>query len=367
MAHAEKARRGGFGSRLRRLLGTEHLRRQVKLLESQNESLKRQSKHMARLADAAERQAKLSGAIRDLLLKQIDQTKSFRAELLSLQKELATLEKQGLTVQNHSRSRLDQVSHSLFELNRTLHALYKQDDFDLGSRGDGFFSQNGEDGIIGEIARRLGLEAMTFIEIGAGDGAENNSIQLLLGGGRGTWIEADSSSVASIKDLYAKPLEEGRLKVIEACVTAENVDTLLGDANVAGEVDFFSLDIDGNDYWVWQAVTAVSPRIVCLEYNAFYGPNISWVKAYQQDFMWPGKNIYYGASLKAMEKLSRKKGYTLVACDYSGVNAFFVRDDLLNDAFTGPFTAERFFEPFRGAIGRRLPTKSLALGPHENV
>ena len=83
--------------------------------------------------------------------------------------------------------------------------------------------------------------------------------------------------------------------------------------------------------------------------------------------MWPGRNIYYGASLKALEKLSRKKGFTLVACDYSGVNAFFVRDDLLNEAFKGPFTAQRLFEPFRGSIGRKPPPKSLVLGTYENV
>ena len=360
MDKPQTSRRGGIGSRIRRFLGTESLGRQVKLLSDQNKSLQQQNQALQRLIDQMTVQNKA-------IKKNTDIHKSFRSDLLSVQRKIASLTTKAHAGQQHERSTLTQISQSLFELNRTLYALYRQDDFDIGRSGRGYFSQNGEDGIIGEIARRLGLELRSFVEIGAGDGRENNTIQLLLGGASGIWVEADADNVARARELCSEWLGSGRLQVEQVCVTAENIDDVLRAAGAPAEVDFLSIDIDGNDYWVWQALTAVSPKILCLEYNPFYGPNISWVKSYQPDFMWPGKTIYYGASLKAMEKLSREKGFTLVACDYGGINAFFVRDDQLNDAFKGPFTAEHLFEPFRGPIGRRPPTKAFALGPYENV
>jgi len=351
---------GRLARKLQRLLGTDAIAKQNQILKHQTAvleavvaSLKEARQGQAQLQKQLERHYKDASryAARsvDTQIKSYGITKDLRERL-----------------RNQSKS-LEQVIVSLFEANRTLFNFYRGDEFDIGRSGASFFSQNGEDGIILEIARRLDLTIESFLEIGAGDGRENNSIHLLLGGASGVWIEADEDSIRHIETLHESALRVGRLKVVKARVTAETVDQVLRDAAVPRQVDFLSLDIDGNDYWVWRALSAVSAGILCLEYNAAYGPSISWVKNYDPEFIWPGKNIYYGASLKALEKLSLEKGYTLVACDYSGVNAFFVRTDLLNDRFTGPFTSEHLFQPFRGSIGRWPPTKEIVFGPCEKV
>ena len=360
MSNRKSPQRRGFGSRLRQILGTSHLKDLVTHLRHQNQTIDK-------LRQDVERLSSLVAAQNKAIAKNADLSRSYQAKILDVQKEVARVSTKTLRVNAAERSRLDQISYSLFELNRTVYSMYRGEDFDLGSAAGGYFSQNGEDGVVGEIARRLGIEIETFVEIGAGDGSENNSIHLLLGGARGLWVEADQGCVAKIEERFAEHIAEGQLKVVQSLVDAENVNDTLRESEMPDEVDFLSLDIDGNDYWVWNALTAISPKILCLEYNAFYGPHISWTKSYEADFKWPGKNIYYGASLKALEKLSRSKGFTLVACDYSGVNAFFVRDDLINETFTGPFVAEHLFQPFRGLIGRRPPGKELVLGPYENV
>ena len=90
---------------------------------------------------------------------------------------------------------------------------------------------------------------------------------------------------------------------------------------MTGEIDLLSIDIDYNDYWIWKAVTAVSPRVVVIEYNATLRPPMSLVVPYDPACMWDGTN-YFGASLEALVRLGRDKGYRVVACNYTGVNAF---------------------------------------------
>ena len=91
-----------------------------------------------------------------------------------------------------------------------------------------------------------------------------------------------------------------------------------------------SIDIDGNDYWIWKAINCIKPRLVVIEYNSFFGPKIAATVQYKTKFIWDHRNkkSYYGASLKALEKLGKKKGYNLIGVDTNGVNAFFIRKDL---------------------------------------
>lgn len=89
-----------------------------------------------------------------------------------------------------------------------------------------------------------------------------------------------------------------------------------------------------------------------MEYNASYGPHLPWVMRCNPTHMWPGTN-YFGASLKALERLGRRKGYSLVGCNFVGVNAFFVRDDLVADKFYEPFDAETHWEPPRYYLSLR--------------
>ena len=207
-------------------------------------------------------------------------------------------------------------------------------------------SQSGEDGILEEIFSRIGVGVRSFVEFGAGDGTANNTIALLDRGWSGLWIEAGGEKNALLRASYAPEIAEGRLNLLPDLVTAENVEALFRRAAVPLEPDLLSIDIDSNDYWVWKAVVGFRPRVVVIEYNAIYPPKTEWVRAYDPRARWDGTS-YFGASLKSLELLGASKGYGLVGCTLSGVNAFFVRQDLLGDLFCEPYTAENHYEPPR--------------------
>jgi len=216
------------------------------------------------------------------------------------------------------------------------------------------FSQFGEDGMIAEIFRRVEEKSRYFVEFGAGEGIENNTAALLLQGWRGFWIEGGTRASDAIRKGFAKPIAQGRLAFASSFVTPDNIETLLQDAGVPKEFDLLSMDIDGNDYWVWKAITRYTPRVVVAEYNATFGDRIEWVMKYNPNHAFDSTN-YFGCSLKSYELLFAQKGYRLVGCGASGVNAFFVRDDLVSDElFLGPFTAETHFEPARDYVRRKL-------------
>ena len=213
------------------------------------------------------------------------------------------------------------------------------------------YSQFGEDGAIAEIFRRIGLKDRTFVEIGVGNGAENNTAFLLTQGWRGCWVEGDPYYLGVIRTNLAAYLNDGRLKLVELFVTRENIAGALNAVCVAKEIDLLSLDVDLNTYWVWEALADLSPRVIVVEYNSTYPPSIDWKVPYAADAMWDGTFVF-GASLKAYELLGRRLGYNLVGCELSGTNAFFVRNDLCGDKFLSPFTAEEHYEPPRLWLAR---------------
>lgn len=208
------------------------------------------------------------------------------------------------------------------------------------------YSQADEDGIIQEIFNRIGTGDRGFVEFGVGSGIECNTVKLLVEGWHGLWIEASAPAVAAIQRELAPFIDDRRLILRHETVTAENIDAVLSEAGLSGEIDLLSVDIDGNDYWVWQAIAAIEPRVVVIEYNATLHPPMSLVVPYDPAAQWSGDN-YYGASLEALVRLGRQKGYCLVGCSFSGVNAFFVRDALCGDKFLAPATADRHYEPPR--------------------
>ena len=214
------------------------------------------------------------------------------------------------------------------------------------------FSQNGEDGIIAEIFRRIGLASSQFVEVGVGDGLENNTVFLLAQGWRGYWIEGNELSVKAIQKHFQEPIKNNRLRVEQAFVTAENIASLLESMQVPREFDLLSLDIDRNTYFAWQALKNFQPRVAIIEYNAAFPPDVEWTVAYEPERVW-NETMYQGASLKSLELLGRQLGYALVGCDVHGINAFFVRHDLCGDHFATPFTAENHFEPLRHWLIRR--------------
>ncbi len=227
------------------------------------------------------------------------------------------------------------------------------------------YSQNDEDGMVAEIFRRIGTSSRTFIEIGTGAGLENNTLALLLQGWRGLWVEGDEAKAARARRNFASYVSSSQLRIDQAFITRENVDAVLQKSAPEAEPDLLSIDLDGNDYHVWQAVQSISPRVVVVEYNASWFPPMSLAVSYQERFQWK-ENTYFGASLKALELLAERKGYHLVGCCFAGVNAFFVRADLCAAHFCEPYTAENHYEPARYWM-LRTAGHPPGIGPVERI
>jgi hypothetical protein len=242
-----------------------------------------------------------------------------------------------------------QTSLSSFRIRSLLESERARDPKRLFPYGFTGYSENDEDGILEEIFRRINATRQSFVEFGAGEGAQNNTLYLLFSGWHGLWIECIASSVASITRTLAPYIESGQLVVRQAFVEPDTIDSFMRAAGFGGEIDLLSIDIDGNDYWVWKGISAVNPRVVAIEYNATFRPPVSVVMDYHKEHRWDGTN-YFGASLKALEGLGRQKGYALVGCSLAGGNAFFVREDLVQERFCSPFTAENHYEPPRYSL-----------------
>lgn len=208
------------------------------------------------------------------------------------------------------------------------------------------FSQSGEDGILREIFKRLGISKGTFVEFGIGDGLENNTAALLIQGWSGLWMDGSQESIAKVKSDYSRIIAEGRLKLKQAFVTSLTIEQLLSEHGVPREFDLLSIDIDGNDYWVWKAIRQFRPKVIVAEYNAIFPPGVSWTIAENHNHSWR-MDSHMGASLEALWRLGKEKGYCLVGCNLAGVNAFFVRDDLAANHFGNDFSCERHYEPPR--------------------
>ncbi len=213
------------------------------------------------------------------------------------------------------------------------------------------YSENDEDGIIWELFRRIGTKTKEFIEFGVNNGLECNTHYLLHRGWHGLWIEGSPAFCKQIGNKFRPVIRKARLKVVNEFITRDNIDELIirhrnsheGD----GEPDFLSIDIDGNDWYVWSAIRSIRPRLVCIEYNGKFPPDLCWKQAYNRNHRWDYTD-WQGASLKAMELLGREKGYVLVGTNLTGANAFFVREDLYSkELFSDRTTAEELYNPYR--------------------
>jgi hypothetical protein len=194
------------------------------------------------------------------------------------------------------------------------------------------FSQFGEDGLIQYLIDRIEIKNKTFIEFGVEQYKEANTRFLLINNGwSGLVMDGSSENIQLIKsdDVYWRT----NLKAVNAFIDCSNINQLIGDNGLHGEVGLLSIDIDGNDYWVWQSLEIVSPQIVVCEFNALWGPKLMVSIPYAPLFS-RGKahysNLYFGASLAAMASLGRSKGYSLVGVNLAGNNAFFVKNDCMN-------------------------------------
>ncbi|HEX6202801.1 MAG TPA: hypothetical protein VF100_07350 [Thermoanaerobaculia bacterium] len=208
------------------------------------------------------------------------------------------------------------------------------------------YSQSGEDGIVREVLRRVGVAERAFVEIAAGNGRENNTVFLLAQGWSGLWVEGDPGKVEQIEAGFGDWLASGRLRLSPEFVTAASVGEAMERGGAAVEPDLLSIDIDGNDYWLWKSLGACRARLVVIEYNALFPPDMEWVMPYDPGHRWR-RDTWFGASLKSLERLGRELGYRLVGCTFVGTNAFFVREDLVGSSFGDAFRAEDHYQPLR--------------------
>ena len=235
------------------------------------------------------------------------------------------------------------------------------------------FSQNDEDGIIQEIFNRIGTTSKEFVEFGVDIGLECNSHYLLHRGWHGLWIEGNRGFCNQIENKFKPVIKDGRLKLVNAFITRENIEELIiknrNSHNEASSPDFLSIDVDGNDWYVWNAIDSIKPRLVCIEYNGKFPPDYSWKQAYNSKHIWD-KTDWQGASLKALELLGREKGYVLVGTNLNGANAFFVRKDLYSeDKFLNCNTAEELYNPYRSNLRFETPghaSRYCLVGQEEN-
>jgi hypothetical protein len=228
------------------------------------------------------------------------------------------------------------------------------------------YSQCDEDGIIQEIFKRIETTNRIFVEFGVETGVECNTVKLLLEGWRGLWLDGDEKKFGEITTRLKPLVDSGHLALRQSFITAENINALISHGGLRGPIDLLSIDIDNNDYWVWKAIDVIEPRVVVIEYNATLRPPLSLVVPYNPQQIWSGSN-YFGASLEALVKLGRTKGYRLVGCNFAGSNAFFVREDLAKDLFLDPPTAEEHYEPPRYYFGHLKAGHRADPRPYLNV
>jgi hypothetical protein len=216
----------------------------------------------------------------------------------------------------------------------------------ISDREFSVFSQFGDDGIIQHIVRAVDPppESRTFIEFGVENYREANTRFLMVKDNwRGLVMDGSVANIESIRrnDWYWRY----DLTAIAAWIDRENINELLATSGFAGPIGLLSIDLDGNDYWVWEAIT-VDALIVVVEYNSVLGSGLAVTVPYDQQFSRftaHHSGLYFGASLKALVLLGERKGYVFIGSNSAGNNAYFVRHDL-SSRFPNPTPDEGYVE-----------------------
>lgn len=214
------------------------------------------------------------------------------------------------------------------------------------------FSQYGDDGIIQFLISRLKVPDRTFIEFGVENYKECNTRFLLMNNyWRGLVIDSDEKNIESIK-------QEGiswrySLTAVKQFVTRDNINRIFAENSFSGELELLSIDVDGNDYWIWEAIKTLTPHIVIVEYNSMFGIKYPITIPYQEKFHRTAanrSNLYYGTSLKALHLLALQKGYSFIGCNSAGNNAYFIRRDKIE--LLAPISAVALEEGYVKAVFR---------------
>jgi len=259
--------------------------------------------------------------------------------------ELTAQQQHGLLGQiNTNLGRLSSSVHQLF-VNQLLSGSRFDDRRRLERYGFSVGSQNEEDGILVEIFRRIGCPYKTFFEFGVGSGLQNCTIYFLLAGWRGGWVEVNPRKIEFIRQKFAFYTASDLLRITDRPVTPENVDDIASELGVAEQLDLLSIDIDGNDYFVFEEMK-IKPRALVIEYNGLYPPPHRIVQAYDPNYV-HSLDTYTGCSLQSLVDLAQSKGYRLVGTNLSGLNAFFVREDLYSSELFSDADLSDLYNPPR--------------------
>jgi hypothetical protein len=196
------------------------------------------------------------------------------------------------------------------------------------------FSQFGDDGIIQWLVSHLEFPSRTFVEFGVENYRESNTRFLMMNDNwSGLVMDGSESNVAQI--VNSEYFWKHELSAKAAFIDQDNINALLAAHSPGRDIGILHIDVDGNDYWIWKAIDAISPIVVILEYNSVFGVERAITVPYDPAFHRTAKhhsNLYFGASIRAHHQLSAAKGYSFIGCNSAGNNAYFVRNDRLNDS-----------------------------------
>lgn len=191
------------------------------------------------------------------------------------------------------------------------------------------FSQFGDDGIIQYLVNKMPIRNKTFIEFGVEDYRESNTRFLLVNNGwSGMVMDGSDENVKQIKTGSLYSFYD--LRAVRCFITKENINDIIRSSGFDPEVGILSVDIDGNDYWVWEAIDCIQPSIVITEYNSLFGFEDPITIPYRADFVRGTQTPlnFYGTSLKAAYDLARSRGYFFIGCNTAGNNAYFIHESL---------------------------------------
>jgi hypothetical protein len=194
------------------------------------------------------------------------------------------------------------------------------------------FSQFGDDGIIQFLINYLDIHEKTFVEFGVTDYIESNTRFLLMNNNwSGLVIDGSIEEVLKIKNSYY--YWQFDLNAEQLWVTKDNIDNFIVEKGFDREIGLLHIDLDGNDYWIWDAIKSISPVIFIAEYNSVFGI-LPWTIPYSESFYRTDahySNLYWGSGLGPIYNLSKNKGFSFIGCNSAGNNAYFVRNDKLKD------------------------------------
>ena len=247
-----------------------------------------------------------------------------KGRLKSLFKE--TLDQREFRTTEKNQLLIGQIKTDLNKLNNFQMKSINEFEFSV-------FSQFGEDGIIQYLVDNIKVKNKIFVEFGVENYKESNTRFLMMNDNwSGLVIDGDEKNISYIRqsEIYWKYDLQARADF----VTKENINSILTEEMITGEIGLLSIDIDGTDYWIWDAISVIQPNIVIVEYNSLFGPERSITIPYQPDFYrmnYHYSALVFGSSIASLVKLGEKKGYFFVGCNEMGNNAFFVKKEKIGN------------------------------------